>query len=408
MSKNFELLLQIGTDEELFGTVDESNEDERILETEPSLEVSTEPRDRILRNSSLPDVFQTVDEREFPELPECSELDTELSEGSALRNLQREDPPSESQSNPSTFEAQQSIGERRQAGKHHSFQHEVKNASLETSSQLEEGEPSPAEAKRREFFTHPNRGVQFGASFRKAPSFQWLAGLRSAANAWAHRLQVRNCQQAADLTTIAHEEEIKLIERVFPGTDQDSPRVVLFGGVEDETQSAQICARAGHILAARAEGPVCVVEANFLSPALHKSFGLENVKGLATAVHEPGSIRNFAQQLPGLDLWLLPSGEASEDLDSPAMAEALRARLSELRATFRYVVIRSGPLRLEKSAMLLGRWADGVVIMVEANATRKDSVWRVKENLAAAKVKVLGVVLNNRTFPVPGSIYRRF
>jgi Mrp family chromosome partitioning ATPase len=57
--------------------------------------------------------------------------------------------------------------------------------------------------------------------------------------------------------------------------------------------------------------------------------------------------------------------------------------------------------------MLLSRWTDGVVLVVEANATRRDAARRVKEILDAAGVSLLGVVLNNRTFPVPEAIYRR-
>jgi Mrp family chromosome partitioning ATPase len=57
--------------------------------------------------------------------------------------------------------------------------------------------------------------------------------------------------------------------------------------------------------------------------------------------------------------------------------------------------------------MLLSRWTDGVVLVLEANATRRDAARRVKEILDAAKVSVLGVVLNNRTFPIPDVLYRR-
>jgi Mrp family chromosome partitioning ATPase len=57
--------------------------------------------------------------------------------------------------------------------------------------------------------------------------------------------------------------------------------------------------------------------------------------------------------------------------------------------------------------MLLSRWTDGVVLVLEANATRRDAARRVKEILNAANVSVLGVVLNNRTFPIPDVLYRR-
>jgi hypothetical protein len=236
---------------------------------------------------------------------------------------------------------------------------------------------------------------------------RWVDSIKSQAKTLRWRVQPRNNHRGVDLETIVREEEIKLAQRVFPGTGQDTPRVVLFSGLESEAGCASICARTGEILAGRAEGPVCIVDANFRSSSLHEYFGLENQKGLVDATVEAGPIQNFVQQLPEPDLWLMPSGKAAAKLSFPAIADGLRVRIGELRDTFRYVVIHSGPLRQETSAMLLSRWTDGVVLVVEANSTRRESAKRVKENLAAANVSVLGVVLNNRRFPIPDSIYRR-
>ena len=64
---------------------------------------------------------------------------------------------------------------------------------------------------------------------------------------------------------------------------------------------------------------------------------------------------------------------------------------------------RSG---LYTDAALLGQTADGVVLVLEANATRWRTARKAKQALKDANVKVLGTVLNNRTFPIPEKIYR--
>jgi Mrp family chromosome partitioning ATPase len=48
-----------------------------------------------------------------------------------------------------------------------------------------------------------------------------------------------------------------------------------------------------------------------------------------------------------------------------------------------------------------------MVLVLEANATRRDATARITERLYAMQVKVLGAVLNKRTFPIPESLYRR-
>jgi Mrp family chromosome partitioning ATPase len=249
--------------------------------------------------------------------------------------------------------------------------------------------------------------VQQRVSQKPSLSFPWFDSIRKGAKEWRSKVQPRNGHHGADLEAITREEEIKLVQRVFPGTDESTPRAVLFARLDGEAGCAPTCAHVAEILAARAEGRVCVVDANFRAPSLHEYFGVENVNGLAEATVESGPIQSFAQQIPKPDLWLMPSGKAAAQLHFPRMADGLRVRMEELRNTFRYVVIHSGPPRLETGAMLLSRWADGVVLVLDANATRRDAARRVKEILAAANVSVLGVVLNNRTFPIPDAIYHR-
>ena len=50
--------------------------------------------------------------------------------------------------------------------------------------------------------------------------------------------------------------------------------------------------------------------------------------------------------------------------------------------------------------------SDGVVLVLEANSTRRVAARKAQQAVEAANVRVLGTVLNNRTFPIPEKIYR--
>jgi Mrp family chromosome partitioning ATPase len=382
MSKNFELLQQIGHEEELFQTGCQTGPFVTAEIAEQDTELVEGAQTKFWPNASLPDVFQPVGAPPYPTQDESSDFNRGIYEESGER-----------------------ISDLAEQIRSADTQSAVENGSDSTESIADE-QPEADIAGNFEPLRQGGRKTPQLILGRFSSSFPWVKGVRSAAKRWGWKLQLRNHRTGADLATIAREEEIKLVQRIFPGTGQDSPRVGLFASVEEEVGCASICARAGEILAARAEGPVCVVDANLQSPSLHKCFGVENDKGLAEATQEAGPIQNFAQQVPGSDLWLMTSGKLSAEASSPGAADALRARLSELRNVFRYVVIHSGPLRLESSAMLLSRLADGVVLVLEANSTRRDTARRAKENLAAARVTLLGVVLNNRIFPIPEPIYR--
>jgi len=81
--------------------------------------------------------------------------------------------------------------------------------------------------------------------------------------------------------------------------------------------------------------------------------------------------------------------------------------MKELRAEFDYVLVDAPPVNLYADAILLGQLADGVVLVVQANSTRRETARKVKETLQAAKVNLLGTVLDKRTFPIPEPFYRR-
>ena len=56
---------------------------------------------------------------------------------------------------------------------------------------------------------------------------------------------------------------------------------------------------------------------------------------------------------------------------------------------------------------MLGNLCDGMVLVLEANSTRRVAAQKVKEKLHAANARLLGVVLSGRTFPIPEAVYRK-
>jgi protein-tyrosine kinase len=412
MSKNFELLQQVGIDEALFRRAVQPGDAIPVAVEEPSLELEKEALERILQKASLPDVFQLPSEPEGQTPDTLSELSPDLNVENASGSPQSETVAeafrtSKNPAGPISPVALHPIGEPGKHAESRATRSVANSVSLPKTFHADRKLRATPGTAGKKPLREAKKQVQQGASEKLSLSLPWLDSVRRGAKEWRQRIQPRNGDHDADLEAITREEEIKLAQRVFPEADEGSPRAVLFARLDGEAGCARTCARVAEILAARAEGPVCVVDANFRAPSLHEYFGVENVNGLAEATVESGPIQNFAQQIPEPDLWLMPSGKAAAQLRFPRMADGLRVRMEELRKTFRYVVIHSGPLRLENGAMLLSRWTDGVVLVVEANATRRDAARRAKEILDAANVSVLGIVLNNRTFPIPDAIYQR-
>jgi Mrp family chromosome partitioning ATPase len=198
----------------------------------------------------------------------------------------------------------------------------------------------------------------------------------------------------------------KLVQRLFSQDGEGgTPKVVSFSGITRDDRSSLICARAGEALAEQVDTSVCIVDANLWSPQLPVHVAAANQIGLAEALAGKGPIRNFAIPLCRENHWLIPSGLVKRD--SYISMERYRERFAELRKAFDYIFISAPALSRETEATSIGQLADGVVLIVEANHTRRDSVLRAKEHLESAHVRLLGAVLDQRTFPIPESLYRR-
>jgi hypothetical protein len=219
--------------------------------------------------------------------------------------------------------------------------------------------------------------------------------------------QAPNRGQRSDLETIRYREQVKLVQRIFPLNAQSTPQLVLFSSLESEAETGSIAARSAEILAARAEGPVCVVDANLQWPLVHRYFGVENCRGFSDSFCEPGPAQDFALRLSNNNLWVMPTGSAAAQPAVSEFSKCVSSRMMELRTLFKYIVVNA-PLHLDRLPALQNFAADGVVLVVEANTTRRESVRQLLEELQMVGVRVLGVVLNNRTFPIPDAIYHKF
>jgi capsular exopolysaccharide synthesis family protein len=207
---------------------------------------------------------------------------------------------------------------------------------------------------------------------------------------------------------VVNSDEIaRLVQRVFRASDGVAPQVLVFAGVEPGAGCTSICGAAAEALAAAAAGTFCVVDTHFRRPAMHQYFNLENRVGLADAIVQAGPVRSFAQRVEGTNLWVLPSGSANADSNALLSSPALQARITELRSEFNHVLIDSAPLNGYVDAGVLGRISDGLLLVLQSNATRREAARNVTEGLKSSNVRLLGAVLNKRTFPIPQNLYNR-
>jgi capsular exopolysaccharide synthesis family protein len=203
------------------------------------------------------------------------------------------------------------------------------------------------------------------------------------------------------------EEAFKLAQQIFLLQGQVPPKVVIFAGVDHGSGCSQMSASVAEILAKHSRRPVCLVEANFRSPALPELFGTTNHHGLTDAILHTGPIKSFAKLISGDNLWLLSAGALAEDSPNLLTSEFLRERMAELRENFDFILIDAPPLTRYSDAIVLGQQSDGLILILEAGATRREAALVATSSLRSANIPILAAVLNKRTFPIPQLIYNK-
>jgi Mrp family chromosome partitioning ATPase len=204
------------------------------------------------------------------------------------------------------------------------------------------------------------------------------------------------------------DEIFKLVQRVFMTPGSGRGRMVVVSGMEAGNGCSWICARMAEVLASQVSGSVCVVDANLRSPGLHREFNVPNHYGLTDALQVTEPIRRFVTSLTRPNLWLLSCGAQVEGMENSILSsDRMRALIPELQREFDYVLIDAPPIESGEESVVLGRDSEGIILVLRANASRRESARKAVRDLEIANVRVLGAVLNQRTFPVPESIYRK-
>jgi len=237
MSKNFELLQQVGNDEELFRRTAYPGDAIPVADAEPSLELDKETLERILQKASLPDVFEIASDPEPQTFAVRSELSPDLNVEGASGNPQGTTSAyalrtSKNPAGPIGPVALHPIGELEKHAENRATRSVASGVSLPQTFHVDRKPKASPSTVSQKPLPDAKKKVQQGVSQKLSLAFPWLGSIRKGAKEWGSKVQARNGRHGADLEAITREEEIKLVQRVFPGTDS-APRAVLFARLDE-------------------------------------------------------------------------------------------------------------------------------------------------------------------------------
>jgi hypothetical protein len=193
----------------------------------------------------------------------------------------------------------------------------------------------------------------------------------------------------------AREQIRGLIRQTFSLNVARPVRQIVFSAIDPESDIDTICQQVGETLAQERGREVAVVGrwARLVTEG-RRDGPAESGNG-----HGGVSLKQIARRV-GQHCWLVPAGKY-------VTAESLHNDLAEIRKEFEYSIV-AGPAAAESGeALAMAQFADGLVLVLSAKNTRRATARRIKQAVDAAQVRLLGVVLADREFPIPAALYRR-
>lgn len=125
-------------------------------------------------------------------------------------------------------------------------------------------------------------------------------------------------------------------------------------------------------------------------------------KGLSNYLADETPFADILRHSEAEKLWIIPAGPPSENstelIGSKRMEELLKMLRTFGEDTF--VIIDSSPLLLTSEPLLLSKWVDGVILVMMANRTPRESIKRAIKSMD--RQKIIGVVLNQKEVKTSG------
>ncbi|MGH2949593.1 MAG: polysaccharide biosynthesis tyrosine autokinase [Solirubrobacteraceae bacterium] len=149
---------------------------------------------------------------------------------------------------------------------------------------------------------------------------------------------------------------------------------------------------------------VMAVDGDLRRPTLHDAFGLQQAPGLGELLTsgraEDLDLSRHAVALPdavrrrGGVLAAVPAGRLAEDTAERLSSATMAGAMAELSHDNDIVLVDSPPVLAIVDAVVLTRYTDGVIVVVDARRSRRRNIRRAVETLRAVQAPILGLVFN--------------
>jgi capsular exopolysaccharide synthesis family protein len=140
---------------------------------------------------------------------------------------------------------------------------------------------------------------------------------------------------------------------------------------------------------------VLIVDCDLRRPRIHKMFKRNTSPGLTDVLVGTAVIADCIHRTTVEQLFVLTAGTPPPNPSELLGSKQMRAFLDDVGQTFDMVILDTPPLLAASDAAILGRIADGTLVVVRAGLTQRAAIVEGIQQLEKVGARILGTVLND-------------
>lgn len=138
---------------------------------------------------------------------------------------------------------------------------------------------------------------------------------------------------------------------------------------------------------------VLLIDVDMRRPSVHAIFGLKNKAGLSSLLTQQDTIENVLAPSGFENLWIIPSGPIPPSPTDLLSSNHMSHLLEQLGQQFDLILLDSPPVMGLADAPLLAAIVQGVIVVIQADRSRRGSLKNTLRRLRGTNANILGGVL---------------
>ena len=153
---------------------------------------------------------------------------------------------------------------------------------------------------------------------------------------------------------------------------------------------------------------VAIIDCDLRKPNIHKSFRVENLKGVIDVCSGKASIADVVVRNVQPNLDIIPAGGRAKNPTQVLNSKNFEIMLSDLRKSYDRIFIDTPPLAAVSDALIILPLVDGSIFTIFFNKVRRKAAQFSAKKLLEANVPNFGAVLNGLNLAVSGYYYAQY